>query len=69
MFCTVDLLVTGIACLSFAAFGTWLVMNRSRLDAEGRKDPNTYISTGYTAFIVFGLAAVSGFVFLYRLLA
>ncbi len=64
-----DLAVTGIVCLGCLTFGSWLVLNRSSLDAAGeREDPNTYISAGYRAFIVFGIAAVAGAAFFIFLL-
>ena len=54
--------------MALAAFGVWLVANRERLDARGRDDPNTFISAGYSAFIVFGLALICGVVFLASIL-
>jgi hypothetical protein len=58
-----DVIAVGAASIALAAFGVWLVANRERLDARGRDDPNTFISAGYSAFIVFGLALMGGVVF------
>ena len=54
--------VAGSAFVGFVLFGLWLIANRTRLDAQGRDRPNTYISAGYRATIALGLAVVSAVV-------
>jgi len=54
--------VAGLAFVGFTGFGLWLIANGTRLDAQGRDRPNTYISAGYRATIALGLAVIAAVV-------
>jgi len=56
-------LVSGLLTVGCAVFGGWLIANRDRLDEAGKLKPNTYVSAGYRAFIVIGVAVVSLVIF------
>jgi hypothetical protein len=58
---------SGLATFFFTAVATYLILNRKRLDEDGKAEPNSYVDVAHQAPLAIGLAVTSFVVFVMSL--